>query len=79
MLMQVRAKLDKLEEEKQALQGSMQEKLDREMQQSREAMDAAKQKLESLENQLKQSTGNQASKSLAGTQPPAMAAPGMPH
>lgn len=74
--LQVRAKLAKLEEDKQAAERRMQDKLDQEEQNSRAAQVAADQKVARLEEELRQSSSSNASKPPTGSQPPAMAAPG---
>ncbi len=72
----MRTTIVKLEEDKQAIEKRMQGKLEQVEQNSRTAQEAAEQRLAILEEQLRQSSSSNASKTPAGSQPPAMAAPG---
>ena len=72
----MRSKAARLEEEKQNVERKMQARLDEEEENSRAAQEASEQRMAKMEEELRQSSSSTASKPHAGSQPPAMAAPG---
>ena len=74
--LQVRSKAAKIEEEKQAVERRMQDRLDQKEESSRAAQEEAAQRVARMEEELRQSSSNSGSKPPAGSHPPAMAAPG---